>query len=233
MNTTLINFESFVEWDNSPFVLFDNQGKIAYLNQSAELLLGFVSRKELYDIALAYATNGFGYKTTNISLCYDNFYFYAITVGYESETHISLRLYITPQIHTKYTLEKENLISTDINLILEANIALFQTQNTVQLHLLADPDLPHLKTNQNNFSKLLRNILQSFSNSETINITLKLLIGKHIIIDNKKEPIAQLFINAALRNTDNDEELVMLADKNQITCIYKFDSIRLEIPLIQ
>ena len=63
-----VNFESFIEWDNSPFILFNNQGKIIYLNNAAEILFGYVSKKELYDIALSYAPQSFGYKTTTLSL---------------------------------------------------------------------------------------------------------------------------------------------------------------------
>ena len=88
MSTTLINFESFVEWDNNPFILFNNQEKILYLNNAAEILFGYVAKKELYDIALSYAPQNFGYKTTSLTLGYDSFVFHAITVGYENEDQI-------------------------------------------------------------------------------------------------------------------------------------------------
>jgi hypothetical protein len=94
MNTISIDFEAFVEWDNSPFILFNAEGKILYLNNVAEILFGYVSKQELYDIALAYAPQTFGYKTTTLSLNYDAFNFYAITVGYENEEQISIRFYI-------------------------------------------------------------------------------------------------------------------------------------------
>jgi len=114
MKTTLINFEAFVEWDNSPFILFNQQGRIVYLNHSAEILFGYVSKKELYDIALSYAPQNFGYKTTTLSLSYESFSFYAITVGYENENEISLRLYNSPRIKSKKKIEKDKLILSDI-----------------------------------------------------------------------------------------------------------------------
>ena len=52
MNTTLIDFQAFVEWDNNPFILFSAKGKILYLNNAAEILFGYVSKQELYDILL-------------------------------------------------------------------------------------------------------------------------------------------------------------------------------------
>jgi len=233
MNTISINFESFIEWDNSPFILFNQEGKIVYLNNAAEILFGYVTKKELYDIALSYAPQNFGYKTTTLSLAYDSFLFYAITVGYENEEQLSLRMYNTPRLKPTRKLETDKLIVTDINILLEANIALFKTKNTNKLRLLADQDLPAFKIDQNNFSKLLRKTLDAFRSSDSIDITLKLLIGQHVIIENKKEAIVQLSIEANGRYADADEEIRILASESQIKCITKEHSIKLEIPLIQ
>ena len=227
-----INFESFVEWDNSPFVLFNNQGRITYLNNAAEILFGYVSKKELYDIALSYAPANFGYKTTMLSLSYDSFIFYAVTIGYENEDEISLRLYNAPRIKAKRKLETDKLIKTDINILLEANIALFRTKNTNPLKLLADQDLPAFKIDQNNFSKLLRKTLDTFRASDSIDISLKFLIGQQVVIEEKKVPIVQLSIQANGRYSDADDEIRNLAAEGQIKCLLKENAINLEIPLI-
>ncbi len=233
MNTTSIDFQPFVEWDNSPFILFDNQGKILYLNHAAEILFGYVSKKELYDIALSYAPQDFGYKTTSLSLTYDSFLFHAITVGYENEEQISLRLYNTPQIKPKRKLESDKFTTTDINILLEANIVLFKTRNNNPLKLLTDQDIPPFKIDQNNFSKLVRKTLHAFRASDSIDISLKLLIGQHVIIDNEKKPIVQLHIQANGRYNDTDDEIQTLAAHSQIKALLKEHSITLEIPLIQ
>jgi len=227
-----INFESFVEWDNSPFILFNNQGRITYLNNVAEILFGYVSKKELYDIALSYAPASFGYKTTILSLSYDSFMFYAVTIGYENEDEISLRLYNTPRIKAKRKLETDKLITTDINILLEANIALFRTKNTNPLTLLTDQDLPAFKIDQNNFSKLLRKTLNAFRASDSIDISLKFLIGQLVMIEERKIPIVQLAIQANGRYNDADEEIRVLAAESQIKCLLKENAINLEIPLI-
>ncbi len=227
-----IDFEAFVEWDNSPFVLFGNSGKILYLNNAAEILFGYVSKKELYDIALSYAPQSFGYKTTSLTLNYDSFAFHAITVGYENEEQISIRFYHTPRAKPAKKLETEKFTMTDINILLEANIALFQTKNSNPLKLLTDQDLPPFKLDQNNFSKLLRKVLNAFRSSDSIDISLKLLIGQHVIIDGKKEPLVQLSIEANGRYNDTDEEIRLLATQSQIKPLLKEHSIKLEIPLI-
>ena len=233
MNTISIDFQAFVEWDNSPFILFNAEGKILYLNNVAEILFGYVSKQELYDIALAYAPQSFGYKTTTLSLNYDSFNFYAITVGYENEDQISIRFYNAPRAKPSSPLETDKLMMTDINILLEANIALFKTKNTNPLNLLADQDLPPFKIDQNRFSKLLRKTLDAFRASDSISITLKLLIGEHVVIADKKEAIVQLSIAANGRYHDADNEIKSLASQSHISCLLKEHTIKLEIPLIQ
>ncbi len=233
MNTTSIDFKSFIEWDNNPFILFSNQGKILYLNNAAEILFGYVTKKELYDISLSYAPQNFGYKTTSLTLNYDAFLFHAITVGYENEEQISLRLYNTPRIKPTHKIETDKLITTDINILLEANLALFRMKNTNPLKLLTDQDLPAFKIDQNNFSKLLRKVLVAFRDSDSIDISLKLLFGQHVIIEDKKISLIKLSISANGRYADTDEEISTLAGDSQIKCLLKEHSIKLEIPLIQ
>jgi len=229
----MINFEAFVEWDNSPFILFNNNGKVLYLNHAAEILFGYVSKKELYDIAVSYAPQNFGYKTTALTLSYDFFIFHAVTIGYENEEQISIRLYNTPRNKPSKKLETDKLIETDINILLEANIALFKTKNNNPLRLLTDQDLPPFKLDQNNFSKLLRKALNSFRSSDSIDISLKLLVGKHVIINKKKQSLIQLSIEANGRYADEDEEIHSLATESRIKPLLKEHSIKLEIPLIK
>lgn len=228
-----INFESFIDWDNNPFILFSNEGKIIYLNNASEILFGYVTKQELYDIALSYAPQTFGYKTTMLSLTYGSFMFHSITVGYENEDQLSLRLYSIPPVQSTTNLQTETLIETDINLLIEANIALFKTKNVNKLRLLVDQDLPTFKIDQNSFSKLLRKMLDAFRSSDSIDISLKLLIGQHIMINDKKEALAQLAIEANGRYNDSDVEIQTLAKENQIKSIIQERCIKIEIPLIR
>lgn len=231
MNTKSINFEPFVEWDTNPFILFSQKEKVIYLNHAAEILFGYVSKKELYNIAISYAPHNYGYKTTLLSLCYQNFNFHAVTIGYENDEEISMRLYTTPRLKPSKKIKKDKLVLTDINVLLEASITLFKTKNKNSIKLLTDQALPHFKIDQNTFSKLLRKTFDAFKYSDSINISLKLLVGEHLIIDNKKESIAQISIIANGRYVDNDEEIRKLSLECQTKPILKENSIFLEIPL--
>ena len=77
---TSIDFKFFIENDSNPFVLFSSSGKLKYLNNSAEILMGSCNPKELFKIALSYAPKSFGYNKTVLNLSFGSFEFYGINV---------------------------------------------------------------------------------------------------------------------------------------------------------
>ena len=236
MKTISTDFKAFTEWDNNPFILFSNNGKILYLNSSAEIFFGYVSKKEIYDLAVSYAPHSFGYKTTTLSLNYDLLSFYALTVGYKNEDEISIRLYHNPCTNQFESIssntERSGLRKTDINILLEANISLFKISNRAKILLLTDQELPMFDIDQNAFSKLLKNILEVFASSDTIEISMKLLIGRYLLVSDKKERIVQLDIQGDKKRPYQDNLISTLASQNMIKVIYAKDSIKLEIPAL-
>jgi len=233
MNSVSIDFKFFIECDNSPFIIFDDSGKIIYLNNSSEILLGYVSRQELYDITLSYAPKDFGSKTTKLELQYDAFSFYAVNVSYENEEQIALRLYHKPKLNSSKNIELDKFPMTDINVLLEANITLFKLKNSNHLQLLVDQDLPQCRIDQNEFSKLLRKVLNSFRSSDSIDISLKLLVGEYVIIQNRREHLVELHIKANGRYTDSDSEIRSISEQINTSCNLKEHTIKLQIPFVQ
>ncbi len=233
MNSESIDFRFFIECDSNPFIIFNSQGKIIYLNNTAEVLLGHVTQYELYEIALGYAPQSFGSKTTLLELQYAVFAFFALSVAYEDEEQIGLRLYQKPRNESRRVLEMDQYTPADINALLEANITFFKLQNDNKLSLLVDQDLPLCRIDQNQFSKLIRKTLETFRASDAIEIILKLLIGEYIIIKEKKELVAQLIIKANGRYSANDRDIKEIAQSNLIDCIFKERSIELHIPMIR
>jgi nitrogen-specific signal transduction histidine kinase len=55
--------EEWVENDLNPITVFDSAGKILYLNNEASYLLSKVDKKHLYDLALQYAPQNYGFAT--------------------------------------------------------------------------------------------------------------------------------------------------------------------------
>jgi len=232
MNSNLIDFEYFIETDNNPFILFNQSKRIVYLNHSAEILLAYVSKGELYDIALLNASSTFGFKTKIMDLKYGVFAFYAINVAYKDENLISIRLYKKPIIQNSQKLKQESLMTTDINTLLEANISLFKMSNSVKLNLLTDTAMPNFKVDQAQLSKLIKKSLELFKNNSSIMITLKIVVGEYIIINDKKEKLIALSFEAKKRDKD-DNTLQNIANSNYIAIVLKDNLIRFNIPFIQ
>jgi len=233
MNSVSTDFKFFIECDSNPFVLFGDTGRILYLNGAAEILLGYVTPAELYDITISYAPKDYGSKTTSFELQYDLFSFYAITVAYENEEQIGIRLYHRPRLESANFTEIDKFPPTDINTLLEATITLFKLENDNKLELLTDQDLPPCRINQNQFSKLLRKTLHSFRNSDSIKISLTLMVGEYVLVQDRRERIIQFSITSNGRYVDADKEIKAIASQINTTCILKEHSIQLQIPFVQ
>ncbi len=232
MNTESIDYQFILENDGSPVIVFDHRGKILWLNGAAEILLGYADRKELFEIALNYAPKDYGSRTTLLELHYRQLAFYAVNVSYNSDDWVSLRLYYRPRTGEKRSIEREKLIETDLNNLLEAAITLFKMQHEQKLSLLTDQDLPPIRIDQNNFSKLLRKSLESFRRSSRIEVSLKMTIGEFIIIDDRRYPLLRLRIQANGRYPDEDAAIRKLAESMQLVPLLEESGITLDIPCI-
>jgi len=232
MNTISTNFKFLVENSHNPLLIFSHNGAIKYFNHSAEFLTGMHLSLELFRLAVNYASHNFGARTVHMDLTYGMNRFYAITVLYESEDELCIYLYRTPRATIPKDLSFNGFISTDINLLLEANIELFKIKYKNKLTLFTDYSLPLFQMQQNSFSLLLRKLFRQFEESKEINITLKIKIGETIIIKRKKYPIIILDIKSNRRKKESDEKIDKLSLENHITAYFHIKSITLEIPCI-
>lgn len=232
MNSISIDFKPFIESDSNPFILFDSIGHILYLNQAAEVLLGYTSTKDVFELVLLHAPKTFGHKTTTLSLEYDSLSFYALTIGYESEEYIYIRLYHKPRLTSEKKVTTAQLTLTDINRFLEAHISFFQMESTTPIELFVDQDLPDFKIDQNQLSRILRKIFESFKESQSLYISLKLQIGEYIVIDTTKYQLIGLIFDAPTRTTINDNEIKEICEQTHNTMSIKHQSLKLEIPFI-
>ncbi|HIP42009.1 MAG TPA: hypothetical protein EYG90_05840 [Campylobacterales bacterium] len=232
MNTISTDFQFFIEYDSNPFVLFNAGGKIIYLNSSAELLMGSCSRKELFEITLSYAPKTLGYKKTLIDLSFGFFEFYSINVLYNNDDEIAIHLYNKPMVKINKNVNLDGYTLTDLNLLFEANIELFKMQYSGKITLFTDYDLPKFQVHQNNFSFLLRLLLEQLKDSEKIEILIKMKVGEIIVVDKKRYPIVILEIKTNRRNQSNDTEIKEIAMKNYINAHFQVKSMVLEIPAL-
>ena len=231
MNTISTDFRFIVEDDIHPFLLFDKNGKVKYLNQSAERLSGSCPVGELYQLALQYAPKDFGSRMIYIDLHYRTYLFYAIRVMYENEEEIGLYLYNKPTMINDSRLGN-NTVSTDLNMLIEAQITLFQTRFSGALQLMTDYQFPRIQINQNAFSILLRKIFSQFSETEEVRVTVNIKVGESVIIDEKKYPLLVLEVRGEGRKEEEDGKIALLAQEQMIKPYLLPERILLDIPFI-
>ena len=229
---TSINCKFFIENDSNPFILFTSTGKIEYLNTSAEVLMGACTPKELFDIALAHAPQTFGSKKSILSLSFNSFEFYGINVLYENEEFMGIHLYNKPFKESTTKMVLDGFSSTDINMLLHANIELFNINYEGKIALLTDYDIPEFQMHQNNFSLFLRHLLSSFKESKKLEINVKIKLGEQVVIKEKRYAIIILSVKSSSRDNEKDNELKELADKNCINLQLRKSLVTLEIPAI-
>jgi len=232
MNTNSTDFKFFVENDINPFILFSNEGAILYLNKSAELLMGIDTQKEIYDLALAHAPQSFGHRVTLMEFSFSSYEFYGLNTLYNNDLEIGVQLYTRPRpkVTNEETLEGYTL--TDINLLLQANIELFNMQYSGKLSLMTDYTMPEVQLHQNSFSLLLRKIFAQFREATHLEIILTIKIGSKIILGDKRYPIISLKLLSDHRTGDTDKTIKEIALSNHIDAHFRTESIFLEIPAI-
>ncbi|MDD3325345.1 MAG: hypothetical protein PHN38_09535 [Sulfurospirillaceae bacterium] len=215
-----MNFaEAWIEHDYNPFIVFDTSGKILSLNQEAQYLLGETSHKKIFDLAQTYANISYGFKTTILDIDFDTYKFYGITVGYQDENCIGIKLYKAPS--KKFAKIEENGKKINIYTALDLCISASSTNGSIKFKKDFDPTLPELIINVEYFMKLLSKIYQSYSKSQTITTKLGLVTGEHIRYNKKKYPIFYISITGDLRDFMQEKYIEELAQKSN--CIIQFN----------
>ncbi len=227
------DFEFLANMDSNPLIVFNPNGKIVYLNDSAEILMGYVSNSEIYNLALNNAPKDYGIKNSKMELVYDHLNFYSISVGYNSDEWIAIKLYYRPLSKKYANGDAKQHILTDINKMLSVAIHQYTIDKDIDIRLFADSDLPHTMLNQNEFLKLLRMTLSTFRGCGYLDISLKLGIGEHLLVNGKSYKISILKLKSSSRNRKEDKEIDELANRLCIVPNLQESSISFDIPIIQ
>jgi len=234
MNTFDIDFKFLVESDSSPLIVFNHNGHIEYLNSNAEILMSYVNTKGIFDLAVKNAPKDYGSNTTQVELKYGHLKFYSINVSYINDEWIAIRLYYRPREYIQVdNSNKENLVLTDLNRLLDVAIIQFKIDASTDIRLFTDKDIPKTLINQNSFLKLLRVVLSQFRAVSYLDIALKLGIGEHIVMDGKRYPLVNLEFISNGRYCNDDKEIESLSKELCLVSSLDENSISLEIPLIR
>ncbi len=223
-------YKSIIEHDLNPFVLFDSDGKLTDFNKEAEFLFNFVTPKELYDLAILYASQSMGFNQKFISLKYGKFLYYAILVGYIDDENIGLRLY--KEVNTKDEIKmNQNMELTNIYNLIELSKSTTLIQSDVKIEEVYDVSIPEIKLNINEFILILNECFSMFEDEKNMVLKVNLKIGEYEIIEDVKYQIISIEfkINKDIELNDNlDKKL----SKSIINYYINKNILFLELPMI-
>lgn len=222
--------QQWIEYDFNPFILFNANGKIVSLNTEAQYLLGATDASAIYKIATTYANSSFGFKTTFLELEFGRFKFFGITVGYENEEQIGIRLYQLPSFQFTKQKPEGQLVNvyTLIDLCISSNSIGSQTKFTKEL----DPTIPEIRLQTELFIKLLNKIYISMSGNEKIQTRLFFRVGEHIKYEGEKYSLFSIELSAESVNRKYVSEIQQLAEENNLFTDIKEHKITINVPMI-
>jgi len=217
-------FEEWVELDLNPVLSFSSSSKIIYSNSEAQFLLNRIKPKELFDLALTYAPKTFGALTSYIDLNIKNYTFYAITVMYENEEEIHMKLYKSAMVKKESKLNMKNINTTNIFTLVDLAISTSKIKNNINFTKNYDPSIPEFKLDASSFIKTLNLIFEAFSNRKNVSCSILLKIGEYIKIDGKKYSLISIEIASdeieaysSKINLKDNTPFIVTSDDNKVT----------------
>jgi len=226
-----MNFEQqWLEYDFNPFILFNSNGKVISLNAEAQFLLGTTTAKEIFELATTYANITFGFKTTFIELEYGRYKFFGITIGYENENEIGVKLYQAPSF--KLNTKKPDGELTNIFTLVDLCISTNSINSTIIYKKEFDPTIPDIIIDSNNFIKILNKIYESYKDNNTILTKIYYRIGEHIKFEEKKYSLFSVEISAENIDKKIINDLKILAENIHFYIEIK-KTITINIPMIK
>ncbi len=222
--------QRWIDNDFNPFILFDSNGKILSLNTEAQYLLGSTTKETIFELATAYASATFGFKTTFMDLDFDKYKFFGMNVGYENDDEIAISLYRMP--HFKFQKNKPSGKLTNVYTLIDLCVSSNSIGSNINYIKDIDPSIPEIRIHEKLFIKLLNKMYASMKDNVKVTTKLYLRIGEHIKFDEKKYSIFSIEVLAANLDRSFEPDILKLADENNLFTEMKSSSIKINIPMI-
>ena len=222
-------FEEWVELDLNPVLSFSSNAKIIYSNSEAQFLLNRIKQKELFDLALTYAPKTFGALTSYIDLNIKNYTFYAITIMYENEDEIHMKLYKSAMVKKENNLNIKNINVTNIFTLVDLAISTSKIKTNINFIKNYDPSIPEFKLDASTFIKTLNQIFEAFKDKKNVTCSILLKIGEYIKIDGKKYSLISVEISS---NEKSDFSSINIKENSSFILTLDENKITIDLPLI-
>ena len=222
-------FEEWVEADLNPIISFSSSSKIIYSNLEAQFLLNRIKQKELFDLALAYAPKTFGALTSYIDISIKNYTFYAITVMYQNEDEIHMKLYKSAMVKKENNLNIKNINVSNIFTLVDLAISSSKIKTNINFHKNYDPSIPEFKLDASVFIKTLNQIFESLKDNKNVSCSILLKIGEYIKINERKYSLVSIVISSL---EENNFSKINIKENNSFILTLNEDNITIDLPLI-
>lgn len=221
--------QQWIEYDYNPFILFNSSAKIVSLNSEAQFLLGFIDSQTLFGLATTNASVTFGFKTTFVELDFGRYRFFALTVGYQNDDEIGIKLYQMPS----FKLGKVKAVGelSNIYALIDLSILTCSSNTTAFFEKDFDPTIPETIVEPNSFIKILNKSYACFYKNDSIVTKVFYRVGEHIKLEDKKYSLFSVEIGAKIADESRLDELKAMAiNANFYIDIQK--KITINIPII-
>ena len=218
MKTKIIDW---VQNDYNPFIVFSKEGKIVYLNDEAEYFLSFVSYKEIFEFSINNAKNEKGIHTIFGEYKFDKFEFGLVSIGYDNEDEIAIKLYKTLSFPKK--CEKiDNLEKINIFFIVDFCRNYVFLDDEVEFIDIFDVDIPEFYTNKKELIDILNKTFSIFKDKQ-LKTTIKFEIGETLKVNKQKYGVIGIKIEGNKYNKEIDSKFfTIIQNENNLEILLPF-----------
>ena len=216
-----------IEYSINPFFLFDSEGELVDYNQEGEFLLSFVSKEQIYQLALENAAYFRGFKHTFIDLNFPQASFCAISVGYTDDERIAITLHkniCRQALQLTDKLQKANIF-TLLDIAINSNMI-----EEERLRSEYDISIPDFKIDIDHFLKLLNKIFRTIKESPHIFIKVVFSAGRYLKIGSKKYPVVAIDIEP--EGVEPQQLQSLVKDEKEFLISVNQKGIHIELPFI-
>jgi len=222
--------QQWIEYDYNPFILFNANAKVLSLNSEAQYLLGNTTPHSIFELAQNYASPSFGFKTTFLDLEFGRFKFFGITIGYENEDEIGIRLYQVPGF--KFNKPKATGELVNIYTLIDLCISTNSIASTCKFTKDLDPSLPDVRLDTDKFIKLLNKTYKSVISQSLIKTRLYFRVGEYIKYENKKYSLFSIEISGDEVDAKKRSEIEAYLEELSLFGEISAQKVTINIPLI-